>query len=751
MSRWAKLFAELYTPMPDGDTSRHFSAQQPLDLQKCHRVSPSGIGVNNTGAPSNSGLTQPALREWGRGPAAAVVPTWAPMTNGDMSRHEVFVACDFETRNTAGCNLNTAGASRYAADPATEILTLVYRCAGEEQLWMPALGCAGPLKTFAEDPGLEFVCFAGFELAIWREIMVARFGFAPIPTARWIDAQAVCSYLALPRTLGKVLPVLGVPVVKDAAGQRLVRGLSRPGKKTGLYPELTPKILDRVHQYNRVDVDALIAIHTATGRLPERERQVWELDQQINARGIGIDIEMVRAAKIIADSTTGAVLAEFAELTGGLSPYQVAKTREWLSGRGYGLPDLQEMTVTAALEDSVLPEDVRRVLEIRSITASTSLKKLDAMIACTGAGGRARGLLQYHAATPGRWSAVLLQPQNLPRPTVEIKPEEIESVVAAIKTADPDSLRPWGPPLEVLASSLRFVLAAAEGKQFGAGDYSMIETCILLALAGQRDKVELIASGVDVYRDMAATIYRLDREYFLGLDEAELSLEQSAQRQIGKGTVLGCGYGMGPPRFRHQYLRHLSVAEATKLSEQIVYTDYRKKWAPLVPKLWRDLEQTARRAMLRPGNTAVARCGLSYRLTTVADIPCLVCRLLNGKEIHYMHATVSADKTDRWGFPVWTYWAYRKGQWREIEPYGGQLTDHACQGLARELLVDALFRFEQRGYPVVLSAHDEVLTERENITAAMIEAIMAERSPWAVELGVPVKVKAWVGGRYRKQ
>jgi DNA polymerase len=658
--------------------------------------------------------------------------------------------CDFETRNTGGCALDKAGAWRYAIDPDTEILCLGYRTGGVDRLWTPEMGRCEELTSFAIGPNTQFVSFAGFEQAIWQHIMVERFGFAPISIERWSDTQAACSYLALPRSLGKVLPVIGAPVVKDEAGKRLVRSLSRPNRKTGVYPEVSPEIRERVHRYNRIDVDGLIAIHSATGELPDQERRVWELDQRINQRGLGIDVEFVRAAKMIAEQSIGALVTEFAELTDGLSPYQVGKTREWLDGRGFNLPDLQEPTVEEALESLVLPNVVRRVLEIRQIAASTSLKKLDAMLACVSPDGRARGLLQYHAATPGRWSGCLLQPQNLPRPTIEIRKDEIEELVAAVKTGDARTLLRWGAPIEVLASSLRFAITATEGTVFGVGDFSMIETCVLLALAGQHDKRTLLETGVDVYRDMAAQIYKLDRKEFLAIPEEELNLAQSEQRRIGKNTVLGCGYQMGAERFRLQYLRHLPLDDAKEFARRIVYTHYRKDWAPAVPKLWRDLEQTARRAMLAPGLAAIARCGISYRLETKASLPCLVCRLLNGKSIHYMNAKLSSDRIDRRGLRIWTYWANRQGRWREIEPYGGQLVENVVQALARELLVDAMLRLEEHGFPVVLTVHDEIVVERRNVTKETIEEIMSVRSQWAEKLGVPIKTKVWVGSRYRK-
>jgi DNA polymerase len=220
------------------------------------------------------------------------------------------------------------------------------------------------------------------------------------------------------------------------------------------------------------------------------------------------------------------------------------------------LPNLESETVSDALELAGLPDDVRRVLEIRQIAAATSLKKLDAMLACVGADGRARGLLQYHGAATRRWSGQLIQPHNFPRPTLEMEVDP-EELAAAVNTGDPDELRRWGKPIDVLVSGLRHALTAADGAMLGAGDFSMIEACVLLALAGQRDKCELIAQGADVYRDMAATIYGLDRAVFLAIPEDGLLPEQAEQRRIGKTGVLSSGYGIGAEGFYRRFCRHV--------------------------------------------------------------------------------------------------------------------------------------------------------------------------------------------------
>jgi hypothetical protein len=455
-----------------------------------------------------------------------------------------------------------------------------------------------PLERLAADPAMTFVCFGGLEQAIWREIMVGRHGFPPIETRRWLDLRAVASSFALPRSLDKALAALGTPIKKDMAGQRLVRSLSRPNHRSGAYPELTPAILERVTAYNRGDILALETMHgRGLGALPPGEQAVWELDQRINARGIKIDVEFVEAAKRIADQVMGEAIAEFKSLTGGILPTQVQKTRDWLQDRQCALPNLEAETIEEALEAPGLPDNVRRALEIRLIVAAASLKKLNAMLAVVGPDGRARGLLQYHGASTGRWSGQLIQPQNFPRPTLEadVDPEEL---AAAVRSGDPERLRAHGKPVDVLVSALRCALIAAEDQLLGAGDFSMIEACILLALAGQHDKCALIAQGADVYRDKSAAIYGLDRAAFMAIPEDELTPEQVEQRRIGKNAVLGCGYGIGAEGFYRRFCRH--VENGKELAARIVAI-YRNQWAPAVPKLWRDLETTARRAMLRPG------------------------------------------------------------------------------------------------------------------------------------------------------
>jgi DNA polymerase len=680
-----------------------------------------------------------------------------PATTYSAEGYDRSLILDFETRNinpAGSCNLKAVGAARYAVDSGTEILVLGYQDGAGRGSWRMGED-SERLKALILDPEVHFVSFGAFDRLIWSEIMVKRHGFPPIPVERWFDLQATCAYLNLPRDLKKVLPVVGATARKDDAGRALVLSLSRRDKKTGLYPELTAERLEGVRAYNSGDIAGTVELHAMYGELPASEREIWLLDQKINERGIQIDLDFVTAAKAIAEASTAPLVEEFTALTKGegeafpegLVPTQVERLREWLQSRGCSLPNLEDETIAEALKERVLSDEVRRALLIRQITASTSLKKLDAMLACAGTDGRVRGTLRFRGARTGRWSGALVQPQNFPRPTFEIP--DPEALVTAVLSRDPAMLRPWSEqPLEVLAGALRLAITAREGSMLGGGDFALIEAGTLLALAGQKDKCELLASGSDPYRDMACTIYpELDRATFLAIPKDELDAKQKEQRRVGKCTILGCGFGMGAPTFREKYLKHLPRKEAIEFAEGIINA-YRRDWAPRVPRLWRDLERTAGRAMSHPGMNAVAECGISYRLERKGNLPVLICQLLNGALLHYQNA-VLAEEPGFYG-PKWHCHAMQQGRWCKITPYGSHLCENVVQALARELLVAAMFRFEKAGFPIVLTVHDELIIENPGISEAIIKEIMEARPDWAEKLGIPVRVKAWTGKRYGK-
>lgn len=722
----------------------------------------------------------------------------------------ILVDLDFETRSLA--DLSAMGAERYAEYIGTEIICLLYRVdEGPWCIWTPGDATAdltgtADLMALAADPDVMFVAHnAGFEQAVWRSIMVALFGFPPIPIERWEDTMATAAWKSIPLALDMGAAVLALGVQKDAEGRALTLSMSKPltkkahaemfpGEGTkkawnetfrpGMLPKLTPTVRRRIAAYCQQDVAVAGTMRHRLGLLSDQsqhERGVWMLDQRINQRGVRIDMPFVRAAMRVVERATIMLRSEFAALTDGLGTGQVARIHQWCRERGVELENLQKGTIATllghdidgdaeqaslAMEDEdaemlgklSLPAEIRRVLAIRQMLGSASIKKLDRMLVCVCDDGRARGLLQYHAAHPGRWGGRLLQPQNFPRGGLVYpdskKGVSTEEVVGLIMAGDPAALdnrygkmRPDGSvmlvqAIEVVAASLRHALIPDRGKVFGVGDYAGIEARIVLALAGQHDKTALMASGFDVYLDMAEDIYKRPKGSWAVTDKTELArikTEFVGQRTIGKNTILGCGFQMGGDRFHERYCSE----QPLEFAHEVVRA-YRKQWAPRVPPLWYAIEAAAVDAV-RYGRAEVYGCEFKK------EDGWLSVRLPSGwQKVWYFDPVMFVDP--RFNKDAWYYHAQKQGHWTRINAYGGLLTENVVQALARGLLVAAMFRLEAAGMPIVLTVHDEAVVEVDERTfdLAAFRQCMAEPTWWAEAIKIPISVEEFADYRYRK-
>lgn len=675
------------------------------------------------------------------------------------------VRLDFETASS--CELKTAGAWRYAEDPTTEVLSLAYQIVrgsdhGIKWLWHPALSLDHLITLAGLEDAIWIAHNASFEKAIWRRLMVPLFGLPDIPNKRWHCTQAMCAMKAIPQDLDRSMTVLRLPHNKDKEGSKLTISLSKPDKR-GRY-DRSEATLARVYEYNLSDIDGDGALHERLGWMPNGERQVWLLDQRMNERGVRLDMDFVAKAQEIVDRASGPLLTEFAEITGGLKPTQVQKLQAWCLNKGTNIPNLKAETLKAVLGESdeehddidelsdnfmdeihvEMAPDVRRALSIRQLIGSASIKKLRRMSLCVCADGRARGLLQYHGAGPGLWAGRLFQPHNFPRGTLMVKGKDGKKkapapqiVVDAIMSGDPDFVdMTIGPPVETVVSSLRHAIIAGPGRVLVAGDFAGIQARTVLALAGQHDKTAIMASGADIYLDMATQIYKPAAPF-----TKEANTEE---RQIGKNTVLGLGFQMGAPKFRLRYAKEHPL----EFSKNVVHV-YRKEWAPLVPKVWYGLEAAAVRAVWEHKPSEAY--GMEYRL----EDGWLSVRLPSGRKIWYFNPK-PIRKVMPWDEldvrQAWTSEAMKFGQWRTRDMFGGLLTENVVMGMQRDLLTTALFKCEKEGLPVVLNVHDEIITEPEASRAdpKLLAQIMQDIPQWARDMQIPVSVEAWAGDRYKK-
>ena len=654
---------------------------------------------------------------------------------------------DFETKSY--CDLKKSGAYVYSEHPTTDVICLGYRIDGAEcKLWKPGEEIPDDLAVAMEDPEMLWVAHnIPFERSIWRNVMVKKYGWPDIttPAHRWYDTMASCARKGIPLDLKMAAKVTRLSNQKDEGGHKALMAICKPNKKTGEF-NLDPELYERVYQYCPQDVNTEESLLHRLGTLSREEMGIWKQNLVVNERGIKLDMKLVADMQYIVDAASVPYAEEFAGLTGGLKATQREKVLEWARSHWSGFPDMKADTVKLALggEFGDLTPELRRALVLRKKLTSASVKKLAAMRACVGADSRAHYLLQYHGAMPtGREAGRLLQPQNFPRGSIDLGKDEDDNAVSKPEVFIPIiQSRNWellgmvgGCPIEAVSASLRNCIVAEKGHAIVAGDYSTIEVRVLLALAGQWDKVELIGKiGSKVYIKMAEQIFEMPVDKYANVTEYT----------IGKNTILGAGFQMGPPKFQARYCPKQPIEFAER-----AITSYREEFAPKVPELWYGLEEAANKAMWDKRETEFN--GVSYKL----EGEWLRCRVPSGSNMFYFGAHCTRrpmpwDPNDV--RPGWAYKAKKMGKWVTIDAYGGHLAENAVQKLARDLLMAAEKRAEKAGLPVILKVHDELVGEPRIGWGdhKVLNDIMIDVDPWAREMRIPIATEGFTEERYRK-
>jgi DNA polymerase len=696
---------------------------------------------------------------------------------------------DFETYSEQPLGTkDSVGSWRYAEDETTEILCMAYtmpEC--EPKLWTPDVPFPQELTDHVEAGYVIEAHNVPFERAIWEHILYKKMGI-PRPK-RYVDTMAVCAYRGLPMGLDQVGEVLNLPVKKDKRGKFLITKLCKPQKPTKKNPETRCQdwsLYEEMYDYCLDDNRAEECLGKTIGDLPEAEYKLWCMDQRINSRGVYVDMDVVYKAKKMVDTTMARGIARLVEITDGAvtKPTQIQRIITWLETQGVYMANLQGHTVEAELEQTYLSDEAREVLTIRALIGGAAVKKLDKFIATVNSDSRVRGLLAYHGAGTGRWAGRLVQPQNFPRggvgdlPIIQALFKEaketgndklakygkhlcdMDTLCAFIKTGDLELIEwVYGNAMEVISSALRGMFTASPGHELLVADFAAIEARVVMWLAGQKDAVQAFYDqdagiGHDIYCVMASKLYK--REITKERDKEE--------RQLGKITILGCGYQMGGPRLREQASQSYGV-ELTEERAKFLVQTYREEF-PMVPDLWRGLQEAAIECVNTGENTyygtAPAEIGFEMVHDEAGDWLAMV--LPNGRNLWYYNPETSWEKipcqdkdTGKWKTFDAEQLSYegkdnkRSGVWGRVSTYGGMLTENAVQAIARDLMVAAMIRAEQAGFVLIMTVHDELVAEAPTGTKTIeeFEAVMRGPSPaWAK--GCPVDAEGWVGKRYRK-
>lgn len=633
------------------------------------------------------------------------------------------VSIDFETRSAV--DLRKTGVYKYAADPSTDIWCMAYKAPWSDDVlvWQPGDAVDAYLEDWIRAGGLLSAWNANFERTIWNNIMTGRYQWPDTRINQWRCTMAQASAMGLPRSLGQAAAVLGVEEQKDKTGAALMLRMARPRKVNadGSYTWWDTKDkLDTLVAYCRQDVRTELSVAETLNAMPDSERRLYQLDQRINDRGVALDVDLVHRVKALAENTSIEIDAEIQRLTKG----QVKAATNgmdlvaWLNSHGIATKSVDKQTVARLLTSDKLHPVIREVLKLRQNGAKSSIAKYDAMLHAVNEDGRMRGLLVYHGAATGRWSGKLVQPQNFPRP--QKKQDELDEITAKLKVDEDVSEHGAG---TVIASDLlRSMLVAKDGHRLMFADYSAIEARVLAWVAGQNDLVETFRKGGDVYKEMASAIYN-----------KSVDAISDNERQVGKMAILGCGYGMGGKRFAEQCAT-MGIKVDEDEAKRIVAV-YREK-NNRIAQYWRDVEQDFVDMVKDAG-----------RLRTVG-LP-----LPSGRLLTYHNPRIIQRETP-WGAmrdtaQVDTLNSVTR-QWTSQIIWGGLLTENVVQATARDLMATAMMALELKGYNVILSVHDEIISEVPDNFGSLDEMIdiMTRVPAWAK--GCPINAEGKEGKRYRK-
>ena len=655
------------------------------------------------------------------------------------------LSIDLETYSSVP--IAKAGAQKYIQSPDFEILLFAYSLdGGDVQIIDLAQGELLPqwLASALSDPQyIKHAYNASFEWGCLSKFM----GTLPIDQWRCTMFHGLyCGYTAGLDATGKAL---GLPADKQklSTGKALIRYFCVPcaptktnGGRTRNYPRHDPAKWALFKEYCIGDVTTEMEILHRLENFPvppELEKQ-WQTDVLINARGVAVDMDMVRGALWIGETTRDQLTEEAVALSGLDNPNSVKQLMQWLEEElDEELTDLRKDTVSRLLNGNLTNDTARRMLEIRQELGKTSTKKYNAIEAAVCADGRVRGLLQFYGANrTGRWAGRLVQVQNLPRTYVEPLPLARDLV----KHRETASLRAlFGSVPDTLSQLIRTSFVAEPGNALVDADFSAIEARVISWLAGESWRLDVFRTHGKIYEASASQMFGVP------LERIKKGNPEYALRQKGKVAELALGYQGSTGALIKMGALDMGLTEAELPDIVNRWRDANKR----IRDLWYSMEAAAVQVIQTGQPVGLRSLVLAREMDAENNLDFLTIRLPSGRKLYYAHPSLGQNQ---WGKPSITYMGMDQTtkKWKLIETYGGKLVENCVQAIARDCLAEAIERLEAANYPVVFHVHDEVVVEcaAERASLDDIAAIMGQPVSWAPDL--PLGADGWVGAFYKK-
>ena len=625
------------------------------------------------------------------------------------------LSLDLET--FSDIDLSKCGVYKYASSPAFEILLFGYSVDGGE-VQVVDLACGGEipadiLAALEDENVMKWAYNAQFE-----RICLSRFLGFPVGSyldpSSWRCSMVWAATLGLPMSLKNVGAVLGLEKQKLTEGKDLIRYFCVPckptkanGGRTRNLPRHDMEKWQRFKAYNLRDVEAEMQIQQRLAKFPVPDF-VWEeyrQDQEINDRGIGVDMDMVRQTIAMDRRSKSELSAAMKKLTELENPNSVQQMKLWLADNGLETDSLDKKAVAGLLKEA--PEPLKTVLELRQQLAKSSVKKYQAMENAVCADSRAHGMFKFYGANrTGRYSGKIIQLQNLPQNHIT----DLAQARELVKCGDYDALSMLYEDIpDTLSQLIRTAFVPQDGRKFIVADFSAIEARVIAWIAGERWRLRVFEDGGDIYCASASQMFHVPVEKH-GVN--------GHLRQKGKIAELALGYGGSVGALKSMGALDMGLAEEELQPLVNAWRDSN----PNITEFWWDVDHAVKECIKKRMTTE------THGIRFSCQSGMLFITLFSGRRLAYVKPRIGEN---RFGGESVTYMGVGSTKkWERLESYGPKFVENIVQATARDILCYAMQTL--KNCAIVAHVHDEVIIEADKRMS--VEAVceqMGRTPPWA--------------------
>lgn len=638
------------------------------------------------------------------------------------------LSLDLETYSDV--DLGKCGVYRYAESPSFEVLLFGYAInSGEVHVIDLALGEKIPeeiLNALTDDNITKWAFNASFErvcLSYWlRKHYPDKFNSYSIPEdsvkgylnpSSWRCCMIWSAYMGLPLSLEGVGTVLKLGEQKLKEGKDLIKYFCVPCKPTKVNGGRTRNLpvhdmekwsLFKKYNIRDVEVEQAVKKRLESYPVPEFVWDEYHLDQEINDRGILLDMGVVKNAIIFDEKSKEELTAAMKELTNLDNPNSVVQVKQWLSDNGVETESLGKKNVAALIKTA--PEEQRDVLQLRQQLAKSSVKKYQAMQNTVCLDGRARGMFQYYGASrSGRWAGRHIQLQNLPQNHIP----DLEDARSLVKLGDYDAVKLLYEDVpDTLSQLIRTAFIPRSGYKFIVCDFSAIEARVLSFLAGEQWRLDVFESNGDIYCASASAMFHVPVEKH-GVN--------SHLRQKGKIAELALGYGGSVGALKAMGALEMGLTE----EELQPLVDSWRSSNPKITKLWWDVDRNVKEAIRLRTHTKTHCINFYYQKGM------LFIELPSGRRLSYVKPKIEQNQ---FGGESVTYGGTgNTKKWERIESYGPKFTENIVQAISRDILAYAMKTL--RHCFICGHVHDELIIECSmDVSLKTVCEQMGRTPPW---------------------